>query len=80
MKATEEWKAFIKQHLEVEYWNEYLTDNKVIFIFHLEDGFKRYEVENFINNEVLELCEKLCDCKFESIKKCFLIMYFMEGF
>ena len=63
------WEAFIKQHLKVEYWNEYLTDNKVIFIFHLEDGFKRYEVENFINNEVLELCEKLCDCKFESIKK-----------
>ena len=35
----------------------------------VNDGFKRYEVENFINNEVLELCEKLCDCKFESIKK-----------
>jgi len=63
------WEDFIKQHLEVEYWNEYLTDDKVIFIFHLEDGFKRYEVENFVDDEVLALCEKLCECKFESIKK-----------
>lgn len=63
------WEEFIKKHLKVEYWNEYLTDDKVIFIFHLEDGFKRYEVQNFINDEVLALCEKLCDCKFESIKK-----------
>ena len=63
------WEEFIKKHLKVEYWNEYLTDDKVIFIFHLEDGFKRYEVQNFIKDEVLALCEKLCDCKFESIKK-----------
>ena len=36
---------------------------------HLEDGFKRFEVDGYINDEVLSLCEKLCNCKFESIKK-----------
>ena len=68
-KKADLWEEFIKEHLEVEYWNEYLTDDKVVFLFHLEDGFKRYEVNDFMNNEVLNLCERLCDCKFESIKK-----------
>ncbi len=34
----------------------------------VEDGIKRYEVYNYENNEVLILCEKLCKCKFESIR------------
>lgn len=55
--------------MEVEYWNEYLTEDKVIFIFHLPDGFRRYEVKGYDNDEVLGLCEKLCDCKFVSIKQ-----------
>ena len=63
------WENFIKNHLEFEYWNEYLTKDKVVFLFHLTDGIKRFEVENFYNEEVLQLCEKLCLCKFESIKK-----------
>lgn len=66
---AEMWENFIKEHLEVEYWNEYLTENKVVFIFHLEDGFKRFEVNGYVNDEVLSLCEKLCNCKFESIKQ-----------
>ena len=63
------WEEFIKRHLEVEYWNEYLTEDKVVFLFHLADGFRRYEVENYENDEVLNLCQQLCDCKFESLKK-----------
>lgn len=63
------WEEFIKKHLEVEYWNEYLTEDKVIFIFHLPAGFRRYEVKGYDNDEVLGLCEKLCDCKFVSIKQ-----------
>ena len=27
------WEEFIKKYLEVEYWNEYLTEDKVIFYF-----------------------------------------------
>ncbi len=66
---AKEWETFISKHLDVGYWNEYLADDaKVVFLFHLEDGFKRYVVENFENNEVLELCEQLCECKFESLK------------
>lgn len=63
------WEDFIKHYLEVEYWNEYLAKDKVVFLFHLVDGYKRFEVIDFVNDEVLALCEKLCDCKFESIKK-----------
>lgn len=62
------WEDFISKHLELGYWNEYLTEDRVVFLFHLENGIKRYEVYNFENNEVLALCEKLCECKFESIK------------
>lgn len=66
---AQEWEEFICHHLELEYWNEYLTDNGAIFIFHLEEGYKRYVAEQYLNDEVLHLCEKLCDCRFESIKR-----------
>lgn len=63
------WEEYIKENLEVEYWNEYLSNDEVIFNFHLKDGFKKYIVKDFNNDEVLKLCEKLCECKFESIEK-----------
>ena len=66
---AELWEEFIKRHLKVEYWNEYLTEDKVVFLFHLADGFRRFEVNDYMNDEVLRLCEQLCNCKFESIKK-----------
>lgn len=61
------WESFISKHLELGYWNEYLTEYGVVFLFHLEEGIKRYEVFDFDHNEVLSLCEKLCECKFESL-------------
>lgn len=61
------WEECITKHLELGYWNEYLTEEKVVFLFHLEDGIKKYEVYHFFNDEVLALCEKLCECKFTSI-------------
>lgn len=63
-----EWEEFISQYLEVGYWNEYLSEKGVIFLFHLEDGIKRFDVKDYHNDEVLSLCEKLCECKFKSIK------------
>lgn len=30
---------------------------------------QKHEVKDYDNDEVLGLCEKLCDCKFESIKQ-----------
>ena len=64
-EKAEIWEEYISAHLEFEYWNEYLTENGAVFLFHLQEGIKRYEV----NDEVLGLCERLCDCKFESIKR-----------
>lgn len=62
------WEKFIYEHLEIDFWNEYIREDEVVFIFHLESGFKKYIVKDFENPEVLNLCEKLCGCKFESIK------------
>lgn len=67
-EKADEWEQFIIGHLERGYWNEYLSDSGVIFLFHLEDGIKRYDVKDYDNDEVLSLCEELCECKFTSIK------------
>lgn len=67
-EKADEWEQFIVKYLEVGYWNEYLTDDKVIFLFRLSEGLKRYEVNNFKNEEVLALCEKICERQFQSIK------------
>lgn len=62
------WEKFILTYLKLGYWNEYLTDIGVVLLFHLQEGIKKYVVINYDNNEVLGLCEKLCECKFGSIK------------
>ena len=58
-EKAEVWEKFISAHLEFEYWNEYLTENGAVFLFHLQDGIKRYEVNGFLNDEVLGVCERL---------------------
>ena len=40
----------------------------MVFLFHLEDGIKKYDVKNFVNEEVLALCERLCKQKFGVLK------------
>lgn len=62
------WESFVKNNLQTEYWNEYVSENTVVFLFQLRDGIRRYEVENYDSAEVLHLCETLCGCKFDSIK------------
>ena len=73
------WEDFISEHLQLEYWNEYFVDGKIVFLFHLRDGIKRYEVENYTNDEVLKLCERLCDCKFSSLKDMLLGNWFYRA-
>lgn len=69
--SSEIWEKFIKSKLKVGFWNEYISSEsfQVVFNFHLADGFKRFVVDDFENDEVLILCEKLCNCKFDSLKK-----------
>ena len=68
---SEIWENFIKSKLQVEFWNEYMSRDtmEIVFNFHLKEGFKRYVVKDLNNDEVLSLCEKLCNCKFGSIEK-----------
>jgi hypothetical protein len=70
------WEDFIRKTLKPEYWNEYFADGKIVFLFHLQDGIKRYEIENYENDEVLRLCEQLCECKFTSLKDMLLENWF----
>ena len=74
------WEDYIKSKLNVDFWNEYLSNenDEVVFIFHLDNGFKKYVVKNFENDEVLALCEKLCNCEFGSIKQMLADNYFYK--
>ncbi len=62
------WEKYVSSSLAVGYWNEYIAGDRVIFIFRLDDGIRRYEVCGFQNDEVLSLCEELCECKIASLK------------
>lgn len=64
---TEIWEDFVCNNLQEGYWNEYITNDKVIFIFKYNEKISRYEVNDFNDNQVLELCEKLCGHEFGSI-------------
>lgn len=70
------WEDFVTKTLKREYWNEYFVDGKIVFLFRLRDGIKRYEVKNYENDEVLHLCEQLCECKFTSLKDMLLENWF----
>lgn len=62
------WEAFMLDKLKIGYWNEYLADDTVVFLFRLPEGTKRYEVREYCDDNVLALCESLCRRKFDSIK------------
>lgn len=63
------WEAFIESNLKEKYWNEYITEDKIVFLFKLNGKIDRHEVYNFDSNEVLQLCETLCERKFESLRQ-----------
>lgn len=65
---SESWENFIANNLKLGYWNEYIRDESVVFLFQLEEGLKKYIVKNYEDNEVLKLCEQLCNCNFKSIR------------
>ena len=60
---------FICKNLQNGFWNEYLGKEKV-FIFKSENGeIKRYVLNNENEEEILNLCSKFAEYKFESITK-----------
>lgn len=60
---------FICKNLQNGFWNEYLGKEKV-FIFKSENGeIKRYVLNNENEKEILNLCSKFAEYKFESITK-----------
>ena len=63
------WEQFIKDQLKVGFWNEYISKDKIVFLFKLENDFRRYEVIDFENDEDLLLCRKLFDPNINSIEE-----------
>lgn len=63
------WESFIIEHLAEGYWNEYLAGDRAVFLFCLQDGVRKYKADNFQNDEVLAICEELCECRFGSLKE-----------
>ena len=63
------WEQFIKDQLKVGFWNDYISKDKIVFLFKLENDFRRYEVIDFENDEVLLLCRKLFDPNINSIEE-----------
>ena len=60
---------FICKNLKNGFWNEYLGKEKV-FIFKFENGeIKRYVLNDENEEEILNLCSKFAEYKFESITK-----------
>ena len=60
---------FICKNLQNGFWNEYLGKEKV-FIFKSENSeIKRYVLNNDNEEEILNLCSKFANYKFESITK-----------
>lgn len=76
MILSSEWEKYISKHLKSGYWNEYFVNDKIVFLFHIDSGIQRYEVSNYDHNKVLKLCEKLCECKFNSLKEMLLGNWF----
>ena len=69
-EKSEVWEGFIRQYLELGYWNEYLNNEKVVFIFKFEDGeIKKYVLDDCNQGEILQLCCKFAEYEFESIKE-----------
>ena len=64
-ELTSLWEAFVSSHLP-----------RVVFLFSLEAGIKRFVVETDSHPEVLSLCEALCGCKFPSLQEMLLGNWF----
>lgn len=73
------WENFVEYNLKKGFWNEYLKDDKVIFLFQLEEGIKRIEVKNYQDDEVLKLCETLTNKNFKSLKEMLKEQKFYEA-
>lgn len=73
------WETFIARNLQMGYWNEYLEENKVVFLFQMEHGIKRYEVYDFKNKEVLALCEELSGQKMGSLMRMLSKNHYYKG-
>lgn len=66
------WVKFIEDNMSDGFWNEYLIDDKIKFIFK-EDGIvTKYELNKDNNQEILEKCRRFAEVQFESVRTMYL--------
>jgi leucyl-tRNA synthetase len=66
---AEKYEKFIGEKLKPGFWNEYLLEDKAVFIFKDRQGtISRFDWNAKNENELLALCNKYADAKFESIR------------
>lgn len=63
------YEAFIKENLEVGYWNEYVGENIVFMYKESEDSLKKVTLSNDTKGEILKRCSEYAECEFESVEK-----------
>ncbi len=67
------YEKFIVENLEVGYWNEYIIDDKIVFMFKEIDGLlNKYVLSEENNEQILNKCSKFAEANFASIRQMFL--------
>lgn len=63
------WEEFIEKNLEKGYWNEYIVENKIVFLFKNTDStFEKILLSQETNAMLLEKCSLFADTSFSSIR------------
>ena len=60
---------YLLNNLKPGFWNEWLNNDRVHFLFRFKNGdFRGYELSEKNEKEILELCQEFANVKFKSIK------------
>lgn len=68
-----EYNNFIKETIEVGYWNEYFIDDRIVFYFkENEKDIIKYVLKKDNNEEILVKCKEYAEVDFVSVRQMFL--------
>ncbi len=62
-----QWENYVAEKIRKDEWNEYVNGEEIVFLFRTEEGIKKYIVKNGENEEVLRMCEKMSNHRYDSL-------------
>lgn len=65
---AEKWEKFIEDNMNDGFWNEYIIDDEIRFIFKEDGIIKKYVLNKDNNQEILEKCRYFAESNFDSIR------------